>query len=196
MFDIGWPELMVIAVLTVLVVGPKELPRVIRSVSGIIRKVRMMTSEFQSGLDEMAREADLDDIKKTMMGAGGTDIKDEIEKAIDPDGDVKKSFKNLKSDLKKGRDNINSSGKDGGNKDDSDKKPQISRESKAFGDIVNAQKTGVPLPDDNPNSVGNGDSNSLTKIEVSSNKDDDMDDNKNTKSDINNINEAGDNKNG
>lgn len=158
MFDIGWPELMVIAVLTVLIVGPKELPRVIRSVTGIVRKIRMMTGEFQSGLDEMAREADLDDIKKKMMDASTSDIEGEIEKALDPAGDIKNSLDDMKTDLEKGKDKINDAG--------TEDKKQVSQKSKAFDDIVNAKNSGVPLTNENPNSVASGKEASLTKEAV------------------------------
>ena len=157
MFDIGWPELMVIAVLTVLIVGPKELPRVIRSVTGIIRKIRMMTSEFQSGIDDMAREADLDDIKKQMMEASTKDIEGEIEKVIDPAGEVKKSIDDMKSDLEKGKDKINDKDKV------EDDQKIVSQESKDFDEIMNAQKSGVPLSKDNPNSAKPAKDTSLTK---------------------------------
>lgn len=99
MFDIGWPELMVVAVLTVLVVGPKELPRVLRTVTGIIRKIRMMAGEFQGSIDDLAREADLQDIKKQMMDANSKDIGAELEKAVDPTGEVTGSIKEIQGDL-------------------------------------------------------------------------------------------------
>ena len=99
MFDIGWPELMVVAVLTVLVVGPKELPRVLRTVTGIIRKIRMMAGEFQGSIDDLAREADLQDIKKEMMDANSKDIGAELEKAVDPTGEVTGSIKEIQGDL-------------------------------------------------------------------------------------------------
>src|SRR3546814_1831731 len=64
MFDIGWQELFVIAVVTVIVIGPKELPRVLRSVSPWVRKIKDMARDFQDGIQELAREAELDDIRK------------------------------------------------------------------------------------------------------------------------------------
>lgn len=70
MFDIGGIELLIIGVLALVVVGPKELPRLIRSVSGVIRKVKALSSEFRSGLDDLAREVDIDPLK---------DIKDDID---------------------------------------------------------------------------------------------------------------------
>ncbi|MFB0922411.1 MAG: Sec-independent protein translocase protein TatB [Alphaproteobacteria bacterium] len=64
MFDLGWPELMLIMVVALIVIGPKELPNAIRTVMGIVRKVRGMTREFQSGLDDIARETGLDEVKR------------------------------------------------------------------------------------------------------------------------------------
>jgi sec-independent protein translocase protein TatB len=88
MFDIGWQELFIVAVLTLIVVGPKDLPRVLRMVMGLIRKGRAMAGEFQSGIDDMVREADLDDLKKNLEKAGDFDIDKEIKDQLDPDGDV------------------------------------------------------------------------------------------------------------
>jgi sec-independent protein translocase protein TatB len=66
MFDIGWPELMLIMVIALVVIGPKDLPAAIRAMTSILRKVRGMASEFQSGLDEIAREAGVDEIKRSI----------------------------------------------------------------------------------------------------------------------------------
>ena len=88
MFDIGWQELFIVAVLTLIVVGPKDLPRVLRMVMGLIRKGRTMAGEFQSGIDDMVREADLDDLKKKLETASDFDIDKEIKDKLDPDGDV------------------------------------------------------------------------------------------------------------
>ncbi|MEQ9089066.1 MAG: Sec-independent protein translocase protein TatB [Alphaproteobacteria bacterium] len=66
MFDIGWSELLIIVVVTILVVGPKDLPKVLRQLSRLARKAREMAREFQAGMDELAREADLDDLRKDL----------------------------------------------------------------------------------------------------------------------------------
>jgi sec-independent protein translocase protein TatB len=66
MLDIGWPELMVIMVVALVVIGPKDLPAAIRTVTTILRKVRGMANEFQSGLADIAREAGVDDIKNSI----------------------------------------------------------------------------------------------------------------------------------
>ena len=92
MFDIGWQELFIVAVLTLIVVGPKDLPRVLRMVMGLIRKGRAMAGEFQSGIDDMVREADLDDLKRNLEKASDFDIDKEIKDKLDPDGDVSKDI--------------------------------------------------------------------------------------------------------
>lgn len=66
MYDIGWSELLIIVVVTILVVGPKDLPKVLRQLSRLVRKAREMAREFQAGMDELAREADLDDLRKDL----------------------------------------------------------------------------------------------------------------------------------
>ena len=64
MFDIGTSELLVIAVVALLVIGPKDLPRVLHMVGKWVAKARSMTNQFKSGLEEMAREAELEEMEK------------------------------------------------------------------------------------------------------------------------------------
>ena len=64
MFDIGWQELLVLAVLAIVVIGPKDLPRTIRTVTNWVRKARSMVRDLQDGVDDMVREVELEDIKK------------------------------------------------------------------------------------------------------------------------------------
>ena len=100
MLDIGWPELLIVALVTIMVVGPKELPRVLRTVTQMMRKVRAMASEFQSGIDDLAREAELDDLKKDIEKVASTDIAGELENEIDPTGEVTKSMREIETSLK------------------------------------------------------------------------------------------------
>lgn len=92
MLDIGWQELFLIAVVTIIVVGPKEIPRVLRTVTLWIRKVKDMAREFQSSIDDIAREAELDDIKKQLAEAQDFDLEHEMEKTIDPTGEMKSTI--------------------------------------------------------------------------------------------------------
>ena len=64
MFDIGWQEMFILALLAIVVIGPKDLPRAIRTVTHWIRRARGMARDLQDGLDDVVREAELEDIKK------------------------------------------------------------------------------------------------------------------------------------
>lgn len=64
MFDIGSSELLLIAVVAVLVIGPKDLPRALYKLGQVIGKGRAMARHFRSGIDTMIREAELDELKK------------------------------------------------------------------------------------------------------------------------------------
>ena len=71
MFDIGWSELVVIAVVALIAIGPKELPGVLRMVGQWLGKARRMASDFQGQFNEAMREAEMADIKKTFDDAAG-----------------------------------------------------------------------------------------------------------------------------
>jgi sec-independent protein translocase protein TatB len=71
MFDIGWSELVVIAVVALIAIGPKELPGVLRTVGQWMGKARKMAAEFQGQFNEAMREAEMADLKKSF-----DDIKD------------------------------------------------------------------------------------------------------------------------
>jgi sec-independent protein translocase protein TatB len=104
MFDIGWSEMAVVALLALIVIGPKDLPRVLRSAS--IRKARGLAREFQSGVDEMIREADLEDAKKVLDDAKRLDFDKALEDTLDPTGEVKdevRSIENTARDAGKAR---------------------------------------------------------------------------------------------
>lgn len=64
MFDIGWSELMLIGIVALIVIGPKELPTVLRTVGRTVTKLRRMAGEFQGQFQEALREADLADMRK------------------------------------------------------------------------------------------------------------------------------------
>jgi sec-independent protein translocase protein TatB len=64
MFDIGWGELVVIGIVALIAIGPKELPTVLRTLGQWMGKVKRMASEFQGQFQEALREAELHDLKK------------------------------------------------------------------------------------------------------------------------------------
>jgi sec-independent protein translocase protein TatB len=98
MFDIGWSEMLVIALLTLIVIGPKELPRVMRTVGQWVRKAQSLAREFQRGIDEMAREADLEDAKKLLDGGRSlANPKKLVMDTLDPTGSVEDEARDLQS---------------------------------------------------------------------------------------------------
>jgi sec-independent protein translocase protein TatB len=64
MFDIGWGELVVIGIVALIAIGPKELPTVLRTLGQFMAKIRRMASEFQGQFQEAMREAEMADLKK------------------------------------------------------------------------------------------------------------------------------------
>ena len=64
MFDIGFQELLVIVIVAVLVIGPKDMPMAMRTAGRWIGKVRKVSSHFRTGIDAMVREAELEDMEK------------------------------------------------------------------------------------------------------------------------------------
>lgn len=92
MFDIAWSELGVIAVVALVVIGPKDLPKVLRTVGQWTAKARSMAREFQSGIDDMVREAELDELRKAAKQVTDLSLESEIKKTFDPDGSLEKQF--------------------------------------------------------------------------------------------------------
>src|ERR1700694_3158338 len=64
MFDIGWGELVVIGIVALIAIGPKELPGVLRSLGQWMGKIRRMANEFQGQFQEAMREAEMADLQK------------------------------------------------------------------------------------------------------------------------------------
>jgi len=89
MFEIGWSEILVIAVVAIVVIGPKDLPRAMRFVGQWVGKMKRMGREFQNQFNEALREAELEGVRK--------DIQDIM--ATDPLGDVKKEMNKVETGL-------------------------------------------------------------------------------------------------
>ena len=100
MFDIGWDEMALIAVVSLIVIGPKDLPVVLRQVGRWTRKAREMAADFQHGMDEMARDSELDDIKNQVAKVAQPNLlRAEIDKALDPTGEMAKAMEMPALDL-------------------------------------------------------------------------------------------------
>jgi sec-independent protein translocase protein TatB len=99
MFDIGWSELLLIGIVALIAIGPKELPGALRTLGQWMAKVRRMASEFQNQFHEAMREAELADLKKEVDEMASKaqsyahfdpidDIRKDIEKAASPPPDL------------------------------------------------------------------------------------------------------------
>src|SRR5262249_51892171 len=88
MFDFAWSELGLIAVVSVLVMGPKQLPETMRTLAKVMRKVRSLGAEFQGHVNEMIREAELEDLRSQVQKLSTTNVSAEVAKMVDPSGEV------------------------------------------------------------------------------------------------------------
>jgi sec-independent protein translocase protein TatB len=85
-FGVGYSELFVLAVIAVIVIGPKDLPKVLRTFGQFMRKARGMAREFQGHVDAAMRESGVDSIKKDIA-----DIKSTVSTSVAAPGGVMKS---------------------------------------------------------------------------------------------------------
>jgi len=88
MFDIAWSELLLIVVLVLVVMGPKDLPKLMNSIGKIVAKARGFAREFTGSFQQMAKEAELEEIIKKANRAQTIRPNDILKKAIDPQGDI------------------------------------------------------------------------------------------------------------
>jgi len=87
MFGIDSPELLVIAVVALVVIGPKELPGLLRSWGKWMAQMRAMASEFRGHVDEMVRQSELDEVKKQLESGPGVDLK-----SLDPTRQIRSAI--------------------------------------------------------------------------------------------------------
>lgn len=93
MFDIGWDEMALVAVVALIVIGPKDLPVVLRQVGRWTRKARELAGEFQRGVDDMVRESELAELKSQVEKAADPNaLRREVEKTVDPTGEIARSL--------------------------------------------------------------------------------------------------------
>lgn len=96
MLDMSWGEVMVIGAVALIVIGPKDLPRALRTVGQVTGKLRRMAAEFQGQFNEAMREAELDEVKKQLQGVNDSvsslnstsfnpvqTIRDELKSAVE-----------------------------------------------------------------------------------------------------------------
>ncbi|MBZ9987158.1 Sec-independent protein translocase protein TatB [Mesorhizobium sp. BH1-1-5] len=84
MFEVGWSELLVIAVVMIVVVGPKDLPNMLRTFGRTAAKLRAMAGDFQKQFNEALKEAELDDVKSSIDSLRGLNPMNEVRKQLNP----------------------------------------------------------------------------------------------------------------
>lgn len=84
MLDIGWTELLVIAIVLIVVVGPKDLPPMLRAFGKMTKRLRVMAGEFRQQFDEALREAELDDVRQTFSDAQKLNPVNSLKDALNP----------------------------------------------------------------------------------------------------------------
>ena len=99
MLDLGWQEFFLIATIAVVVVGPKDLPNVIRAVMQWVRKIRTMAREFQGSVEEIAREAELDEVRREATKLMDQDLSKSILDTVDPDREMTNSLKDARASI-------------------------------------------------------------------------------------------------
>ncbi|UIK07131.1 Sec-independent protein translocase protein TatB [Neorhizobium galegae] len=98
MFDIGWTELLVIAIVLIVVVGPKDLPPMLRAFGKMTTNLRKMAGDFRSQFDEALKESELDDVRKTISDAQRLNPTNALRDAINP---LRQMGQEIRADLQK-----------------------------------------------------------------------------------------------
>jgi sec-independent protein translocase protein TatB len=101
MLEIGWSEILVIALILIIVVGPKELPGMLRSFGKMATRVRSMANEFKGQFDQAMREAELEDVTKGINEVRKLNPTNSLRDAINP---LRQLGEGIKSDLQKSSD--------------------------------------------------------------------------------------------
>jgi sec-independent protein translocase protein TatB len=93
LFDFGWSEILLIGTVALVFIGPKDLPKAMRVAGYWVRKARTLSREFQSSIDQMIREAELDEMRQDLKKAAEFDINKEFHNTIDRTGSLSESLK-------------------------------------------------------------------------------------------------------
>ena len=92
MFDFAWSEIMLIGIVALVAIGPKDLPVAMKAVAGMVKKARRMAAEFQTHVDDMMRDADLKEVRDQINELRNFDLKGTIERAVDEDHSLRDTF--------------------------------------------------------------------------------------------------------
>lgn len=89
---LDWNELLIIGAAALIFIGPKELPGALRTMGKFVAKARGMAREFQTNVDDMVREAELDEVKKQVQKLGDGGLERMVQDSVDPSGQIGKAL--------------------------------------------------------------------------------------------------------
>ena len=92
MFDLSWTELLVIVVVALIAIGPKELPRVLYEIGKWVRRARLMAGEFQRHFTDMMHEAELDELRRQAGAARDATRPRTLAELVDPGGEIRQGL--------------------------------------------------------------------------------------------------------
>lgn len=92
MFDFPMSHLLIIGAVALVVIGPKELPGVLRTLGQWVARARAVAREFQGSLDQMIRESEIEEVRKEVEKSTSVDLHKEIENTIDPGAEMQRAL--------------------------------------------------------------------------------------------------------
>ncbi len=92
MFDFAWTEIALIGVVALVLIGPKDMPVAIKAVTTMIKKARRMAAEFQTHVDDMVKDTELQDVRSSLREIRSLDIRGAITRAVDKDGTIRSAM--------------------------------------------------------------------------------------------------------
>ncbi|MEL7542454.1 MAG: Sec-independent protein translocase protein TatB [Pseudomonadota bacterium] len=99
MFDLGWSEMLIIAVVAIIVVGPKDLPRMLRTIGKFVGQAKRMASEFTSQFNDAVRDSELDDLRKDLNEVTKVDPLEDLRRTMNHDlGEIDRDLQETISD--------------------------------------------------------------------------------------------------
>ena len=93
MLSFGWSEIALTAIVVIIIVGPKEIPNLLKQVSNFSKSLRKISRQFKSSLNDLAEEADIKDIKKSISEIS------KIKQDIDPSNELKEEIKSIQDTI-------------------------------------------------------------------------------------------------
>ncbi len=92
MFDFAWSEIMLIGIVGLIFIGPKDMPTAVRAITDLLKKGRKLAGEFQTHVDEMVRDADLGEARDSIRQLRSMNLRGQVMKALDGDGSIRRTL--------------------------------------------------------------------------------------------------------